>query len=121
MWSLSLHTVVWALGDCRLQKKVREEHCLVCCSAVYSSKVPLQMSLLPSSSTLMEAMVSVQHWCYSTKLHGVTYKKTVTLMRTSHLTRCSKFQFFITCLPQSSLINVSVMLNNPCRSVGDSI
>ena len=65
---------------------MREEHCLVCYSAVYSSKVPLQMSLLPSSSTLMEAKVSVKQWCCSTILHGVTYK-TVMLVTTSHLTR----------------------------------
>jgi hypothetical protein len=38
MWSLSVHTVVWDVGDCRLRKKVREEHCLVCYSAVHSSK-----------------------------------------------------------------------------------
>ena len=108
-WSLSVHTVVWDFLDCRQRKKVREEHCLVCYSAIYSSKVPL----LPSSSTLMEENFSVKQWCCSTKLHGVTYKRTVMLVKTSQLTRCRKFHSMISGLPQSTLINVYVNLNNP--------
>ena len=92
MWSFSGNS-----RDFTLSKKIREDHCLVGCSTLKSGReAPLQMNPFPSSSALMEAKVSVKCWCCSTRQHCVTYKKTVMLMITSHLTRCKKFPSMIT-------------------------
>jgi len=77
MWSSYVHPVVWDSSDFRFRNKMREDHCLVGCSAVWSGR---EAPLHTSSSALLEANVSMKCQCSSTRLHGVTYKNTVMLM-----------------------------------------
>jgi hypothetical protein len=65
----------------------------------------------------MEENVSVKGWCCSTRFQGITCKKTVMLMATSHLTRSRKFTSMLTHLPQRALIKECVMLNCSMSSV----
>jgi hypothetical protein len=76
VWLLSVHNIVWDLSDFRLRKKMQEDHCLVSCCTVYSGReAPLQMSLLPQTSSLLEPKVSVKHCCCFTGLHAVNTRR----------------------------------------------
>lgn len=82
VWSFTVQYVVWEVCEFRMREKVRSDHSLGGCGAMYSVReAPLQVSKLASSSVLKEAnrvCGTLLLFCHAAWCH---IKKTLMLMR----------------------------------------